>query len=79
MLDGNPGASLEDCVAHAKLQNCRQHVLYISKWGIQIVQSSASELDFSSVGVFNDHGMLTTKEMVELKYVSGKLVKISNL
>ena len=37
------------------------------------------DLDFGSVGVFVDHGLLTIKTVVPLSDISGKLVKIKNL
>ena len=37
------------------------------------------ELPFGSVGVFEDQGVLTVKNVIPLKEVAGKLVKIKNL
>ena len=37
------------------------------------------ELPFGSVGVFEDHGVLTIKKVIPMTEVAGKLVKIRNL
>ena len=46
---------------------------------IEKVFSRHLELPFGAVGVFEDQGVLTVKEVIPMNAVAGKLVKIRNL
>ena len=37
------------------------------------------ELPFGTVGVFKDHGCLTTKTVIQTEDVAGKVIKVNNL
>ena len=43
------------------------------------VFSRHPELPFGSVGVFKDHGCLTTKKVIKMQDVAGKLIQVDNL